>query len=379
MSETLAEHQSDPNKKQPVEEKKPIEIPAWWAIVALVMAGLVFLPIQYANKYAKKADAPAEAQAKPAAAEPASAGQAETQATRAAEQEAPAKPSVAETAPLAKQETEQAAAQAKPSVAEAAPATKQEVVQAEAQPKPKATEAAPAVKQEETKVKQPVEQAATQPKPVVADAASAAKQDVAQPKPEVKPVALPKTPAEKLKVDNALVFRVDGKDKQGKAAAFDFIILSNDYAWASGSANRVTANGKLIPEGEAANRIFAPKVREALAGASDLIAIGLASKDGIRTEEEARALARSKTVAGWITKVAKPETGLWALTLGQYGKACKLQEDKDLSFERPVLFVGVRSKADGANLQEALASALGSHDNLPSRDCYSRFDIEKVR
>ena len=111
------------------------------------------------------------------------------------------------------------------------------------------------------------------------------------------------------------------------------------------SANRVTWGRKLIPEGEAANRIFAPKVREALAGASDLIAVGLASKDGIRAEEEARALARSKTVAGWITKVAKPETELWALTLGQYGKACKLQEDKDLSFERPVLFVGVRSKA----------------------------------
>ncbi len=176
-----------------------------------------------------------------------------------------------------------------------------------------------------------------------------------------------------------MVFRVDGKDKQGKAAAFDFIILSNDYVWASGSANRVSANGKLIPEAEAANRIFAPKVRDALAGASDLIAVGLASKDGVRSEEEARALARSKTVAGWITKVAKPETALWALTLGQYGKACKLQEDKDLSFERPVLFAGVRSKSSGANLQEALADALSGHDNLPSRDCYSRFDIEKIR
>ena len=287
-------------------------------------------------------------------------GQAETQVTRAAEQaEAPSKPSAAEATPPAKQETEQAEAQPKPSVAEAAPPVKQEA---------------------ETKEKQPVEQAATQPNPIVAEAASAAKQEIAQPKPEIKqPVALPKTPAEKLKVENAVVFRIDGKDKQGKAAAFDFIILSNDYAWASGSTSRVTSGGKLIPEAEAANRIFAPKVRDALAGASDLIGVGLASKDGNRSEEEARALARSKTVATWFTKVAKPETALWALTLGQYGKACKLQEDKDLSFERPVLFVGVRSKAEGANLQEALDDAVSGHDNLPSRECYSRFDMEKIR
>jgi hypothetical protein len=110
-----------------------------------------------------------------------------------------------------------------------------------------------------------------------------------------------------------------------------------------------------------------------------VIGVGLASKDGNRSEEEARAQARSKTVATWITKVAKPETALWALTLGQYDKGCKPQEDKDSSFERPVLFVGVRSKAEGANLQEALANALSGHDNLPNRECYSRFDMEKIR
>jgi hypothetical protein len=32
----------------------------------------------------------------------------------------------------------------------------------------------------------------------------------------------------------------------------------------------------------------------------------------------------------------------------------------------------VRAKADGANLQEALADAISGHDNLPSRECYSR-------
>ncbi len=66
------------------------------------------------------------------------------------------------------------------------------------------------------------------------------------------------------------------------------------------------------------------------------------------------------------------------MTLGQY-KGCKQQEDKDSSFDRPVIFAGVRSKQGGANLQEALADAINGHDNLPGRDCYSRFDMEKVR
>ncbi len=193
------------------------------------------------------------------------------------------------------------------------------------------------------------------------------------------PVALPKTPAEKQKVENAVVFRIDGKDKQGRAAAFDFIILSNGYTWALGSSSQIASSGKVIPDAETADRIFPPKVRDALSSASDLIGVGLASKDGKRAEEEARALARSKTVTTWIVKVAKPDTALWALTLGQYGKGCKLQEDKDSSFERPVLFAGVRSKAEGANLQEALADAISGHNNLPSRECYSRFDMEKIR
>ena len=44
-----------------------------------------------------------------------------------------------------------------------------------------------------------------------------------------------------------------------------------------------------------------------------------------------------------------------------------------------MIFAGVREKAEGANLEEALADAISGHDNLPSRECYSRFDLAKVR
>jgi hypothetical protein len=107
--------------------------------------------------------------------------------------------------------------------------------------------------------------------------------------------------------------------------------------------------------------------------------VGLASSEGERETEEARALARAKTAGGWLVKVAKPGVALWHLTLGQYNATCKHQQDEDTSFERPIIFSGVRSKTDGVNLQEALASAISGHDNLPSAECYSRFDILQAR
>jgi hypothetical protein len=186
--------------------------------------------------------------------------------------------------------------------------------------------------------------------------------------------------AEKQKVENAFFFRIDGKDSQGHPATFDFIMLTNEFTWVKGSTTEVISGDKVIPEAEAADRVLTQQVRDSLASASDLIAVGLASSEGERTQEEARALDRAKTVSDWMSKVSKPEMALWTLTLGQYNKAaCKEQEDADSSFERPVIFAGVRAKGDGANLQEALADAVSGHDNLPSRDCYSRFDLEKIR
>ncbi len=185
--------------------------------------------------------------------------------------------------------------------------------------------------------------------------------------------------AAKEKVENAYVFRIDGKDGQGRAASFDFIILAGDYAWALGSSTEVVSKGTAIPEAEVAGRVLTPKIRESLSSASDLIAVGLASLEGERQREEARAMARAKTIAGWMAKESNPSTPLWTLTLGQYNTDCKRQEDADTSFERPLIFTGVRTKAEGTNLQEALADAISGHDNLPSRECYSRFDLAKVR
>ncbi len=227
------------------------------------------------------------------------------------------------------------------------------------------------------------------PAPAVAASeapAAPAQPAAAQPQQTQEPVKQPeqpeepvKTHAEKQKVENAFFFRIDGKDKQGNPATFDFIVLTDEYTWAKGSTTDVVSADKVIPQEEVAGRVLSPQVRASLESASDLIGVGLASQEGERAQEEARAADRAKTVVEWIKKVSKPEMTLWTLTLGQYDKACKHQEDADTSFERPVMFAGVRSKAGEANLQEALADAVSGHDNLPSRDCYSRFDMEKIQ
>ncbi len=171
MSNPLAAHKqpSDPNKKEPDDEKKQIKIPAWWSIVALIMAGLVVLPIQYANLHEKKNVAPAEAEVKPNAPEAASpakedAGPAETQATRTAEQPgAQPKPGTADAGSPAKDDV----GPAKTQVARAEE-------QAAAQPKPDPAEAAPPAKEDSGAAETPVartEPAEAQPKPVTAETA----------------------------------------------------------------------------------------------------------------------------------------------------------------------------------------------------------------
>ena len=78
--------------------------------------------------------------------------------------------------------------------------------------------------------------------------------------------------AARRKVENAFVFRIDGKDGQGRNASFDFLILTNEFTWVKGSANQVAYREQAIPEAEAVERIVTPSVRETLLHSPDLIA-----------------------------------------------------------------------------------------------------------
>lgn len=187
-----------------------------------------------------------------------------------------------------------------------------------------------------------------------------------------------KTRVQKQSVENAFLFPVDGVDSAGRKAGFDFIIFKREYTWVLGSTDGVEHNGAPVPAEDTVRRVISPEIRGTLAREKELIAVGLASREGERQAEEDRASRRARTVASWLTGAGTPGTPIWVLNLGQYSKSCSSQEDADTSFERPLIMAGVRSKDEGANLREALADAISNKENLPSRECYSLFEMTRA-
>jgi hypothetical protein len=179
----------------------------------------------------------------------------------------------------------------------------------------------------------------------------------------------------------SVVFPIQGKDSAGKNAAFDVAVLPKELAWVSKSSTQVALAGEQIPEDQLNTKLFTQELRDGLSKSSQIMSIGLASQEGQVDEETARAADRAKSAAAWLSNAFPQETGIWMLNLGQFKKTgCAAQtETTDTSWQRPVIIVGVKSQDEGANLAEAFASAISGKSNLPSRDCYTAFDLSRFR
>ncbi|MDX2265070.1 MAG: hypothetical protein NW215_08875 [Hyphomicrobiales bacterium] len=210
--------------------------------------------------------------------------------------------------------------------------------------------------------------------------------EVAAPAPEPAPEPAPAPPPQPEKVavvterkGDTVVFPIEGVDAAGRKAAFDVLILTKDYNWVKGSTTEVVKGAETLTDADLIARIFIREVRDVLTKASDVIAVGAASQEGQSEAEIARAEARARASAGWLKEVVAPETPVWMLNLGQYQGCPGAVEQTDTSFQRPLMLIGVHSKDADANLSEALANAIAGKSNLPSRDCYSRFDFIRDR
>lgn len=178
---------------------------------------------------------------------------------------------------------------------------------------------------------------------------------------------------------SAIIFPIEGTDAQGRSAAFDFIILTDDYTWVKGSTYQVASKTGVVPEDQVAETVLSAPIRESLNQSPELIAVGLASQEGEQSAEEQRAARRSRSVLSWLVLLSDVEKPLWRLNLGQYNRSCQDQQEADTSFQRPLIMVGVRRKQEGVNLAEALTAAISGKANLPSRECYSKFDLTAGR
>jgi hypothetical protein len=149
----------------------------------------------------------------------------------------------------------------------------------------------------------------------------------------------------------------------------------------SKSSTHLSLAGQQIPDDQLTERLFTPELREGLGKSKQVMAIGLASQEGQVEEETARAADRAKNAATWLANAVPAETGIWMLNLGQFKKTgCPAQtETTDTSWQRPVILVGVKSQDEGTDLAQAFASAISGKSNLPSRECYTAFDLSRFR
>ena len=179
----------------------------------------------------------------------------------------------------------------------------------------------------------------------------------------------------------SVIYPIEGKDAAGKHAAFDVAVLPKDLAWISKSSTNLSLGGQPIPDDQTVDRLFTPELRDGLSKSKQVMAVGLASQEGQVEEETARAASRAQTAAKWLSSAVSQDTGIWVLNLGQFKKiGCPAQtETADSSWQRPVILVGVKSQDEGTDLSQAFADAISGKSNLPSRDCYTSFDLSRFR
>jgi hypothetical protein len=201
--------------------------------------------------------------------------------------------------------------------------------------------------------------------------------------PQTAAVAAPPQPVavETQRWGASVIFPIEGKDGAGKRAAFDVAVLPKELSWVSKSSTQLSMGGETIPDDQLTDRLFTPELRDGLSRSKQVLAVGLASQEGQVEEETERAGNRAKTAAGWLANAVGADTSIWMLNLGQFKKTgCPAQmETTDTSWQRPVILVGVKSQDEGADLVQAFADAIGGKSNLPSRECYTSFDLSKFR
>ncbi len=180
---------------------------------------------------------------------------------------------------------------------------------------------------------------------------------------------------------NVVVYPVTGADDAGREADFDVAVLPADVTWVQQSTTVLERDGARIPAGAITDEIFTPELRAGLGQSDAVMAIGLASQEGRQDIETERARRRGGTAAGWLEDVAAPDKPVWMLNLGQYRSDCPTapEDITGTSWQRPVIFVGVRPEDEEVRLHEAFADAISGKTNLPSQQCYTSFEVVRIR
>jgi hypothetical protein len=185
--------------------------------------------------------------------------------------------------------------------------------------------------------------------------------------------------AEVRQTRNSTVFAIEGKDKAGRRAAFDVVVLNKSFLWVRGSAEDLEKDGVVIPRDQVAAAVLDDEVKNALADAKEVITVGTASQEGNAADEVARAERRAKQAATLVSGAVTANIPIWTLNLGQYRDPCTNCETGGTSWQRPFIVIAVKEADPDTNIGEALADAMSGKEKLPSPASYSAFALTQFR
>lgn len=172
---------------------------------------------------------------------------------------------------------------------------------------------------------------------------------------------------------NAVVFQVVGYDKQNRRGVFDILVLKKQFLWVRSSYNQLERDGIVIPLATVRETIFDRDMRYTLENATDIVAVGTASQEGLEKVEIARANRRARETAKLIKSTLDKKVPIWVLNLGQYRDPCKDCEVGETNWQRPFIVIATVRKDENLNLKQAVRDAMSSSSKLPSTRRYSDF------
>lgn len=178
---------------------------------------------------------------------------------------------------------------------------------------------------------------------------------------------------------NSNVFVITGRDRAGRWARFDVVVLKKEFVWVRGSDRELEQTGRRIPADELARSVLDEEMLAALGAARAIIAVGTASQEGDPVEERARAGRRAVRTAELAAHAVGAGIPISTLNLGQYHAPCESCETAGTSWQRPFIVIAVTAAAPGVVLAEALADAMTGREQLPAPTSYSEYQLERWR
>lgn len=176
-----------------------------------------------------------------------------------------------------------------------------------------------------------------------------------------------------------LIFAIEGKDKAGRRGTFDVVVARKQFLWVRGSAEDLEKDGRRITGDQLASDVLDKEVRDGLASAKEIIAVGTASQEGDPAAELARASRRASRTADIVGTAIDRKIPISALNLGQFRGVGASTTTGGTDWQRPFMVIAVKDLESGTNLGEALADAMTGKEQLPSPASYSAFELTKIR